>query len=108
MITGISTLPKAIVSPINNVPINKKLTPNKERTTIPMSKRRREKNIVRSIPIRREILGAIGDKKAKASNGNVVRSEERRVGKEGRGGRKRNDCRGNKVRNGQGQTRAAE
>src|SRR5690625_534260 len=72
MITGIRTLPKAIARPINNVPMNTELISNKERTRIPTNKRIREKKIVRSIPKRRDIRGAKGDKKAKANSGKVV------------------------------------
>src|SRR5699024_8378749 len=69
---GNNTLPNAIAIPIKRVPKNKAPVPNKERRIIPTASNTNDKNRVYSILIRLAILGANGDKTAKASNGNVV------------------------------------
>ena len=69
---GIKTLPIAIAKPINIVPTNKKLVPNKDLIIIPLSKSNKEIKIVRSIPIRLAIFGANGERQAKANKGKVV------------------------------------
>ena len=72
MNAGINTFPMAIASPISNFPTNKDVTPNKERSSIPIDKTAKDKNIVDSIPILCASFGANGDRKAKANNGIVV------------------------------------
>src|SRR5699024_12625103 len=66
------TLPYAISITTISVPTDIAPTPKKERKTSPIARITNDKNIVLSILILQAILGANGDKIAKASNGNVV------------------------------------
>lgn len=69
---GINTFPKAIATPINAVPTNKKNGVPSERIIMPTASNRIARNSVISIPKRLATFGAKGETMANASSGIVV------------------------------------